>query len=121
MNRIRSIVATAVAFLATTSIAFATSAFPDNIPVDAVPTVEIPELDWASVFAEDAARSGKDEAPRFAIPHEVHITPRTDGIWERIDGRTMRWSLRVHSESAISLNLGFNRWALPSSASMTIS
>ena len=77
---------------------FATSAFPNNIPIDAVPTVEIPELDWASVFAEDAARSGKDEAPRFAIPHEVHITPRTDGIWERIDGRTMRWSLRVHSE-----------------------
>ena len=121
MNRIRSIVATTVALMATTSFAFATSAFPDNIPVDAVPVVELPELDWAAVFAEDAARGSKDEAPRFAIPHDVRINPKSDGIWERIDRHTMRWSLRVRSENAVSLNLGFERWSLPSSASMTIS
>ena len=120
-SSIRAIVCTVIAVLFVTTIGFANSPTPNSIPIDAIPVVEIPELDWAAVFAEDATRGSKDEAPRYAIPHEVHITPRTNGIWERLDARTMRWSLRVHSDNAISLNLGFEQWSLPTSASMTVS
>jgi subtilisin-like proprotein convertase family protein len=110
---------------ATAAVVFSTTLFADfsidsGLPMDAVPTVAIPELDWAALFAEDAQRSAKDEAPRFAIPHEVRITPSTDGIWEQLDRDTMRWSLRIASENAISLNLGFGYWQLPRSAEMTM-
>ncbi|MDP7006190.1 MAG: hypothetical protein QF718_08285, partial [Phycisphaerales bacterium] len=119
MSKLTTIVAACAAIL------FSTTTFSDfsnnnGLPLDSIPEIEIPELDWAKVFAEDAQRSRKDEAPRFAIPHEVRISPATDGIWERIDRNTMRWSLRIGSENAISLNLGFEHWQLPRSAEMTL-
>ena len=118
-----SILTTIVAASAAILISSATfSDFSDNngLPLDSIPSVDLPELDWAKIFAEDAQRSRKDEAPRFAIPHEVRISPATDGIWERIDRNTMRWSLRIGSQNAISLNLGFGHWQLPRSAELTI-
>ncbi len=119
MLKVPTLVAATAAFAISTSV-FADFSLDSGLPMDAVPTVEIPELDWAAVFAEDAERSGKDEAPRFAIPHAVRITPATDGIWEQLDRDTMRWSLRIGSENAISLNLGFAHWQLPRSAEMTM-
>ena len=118
MFKLLSIVVATAALTATSFADFSTG---NGLPLDAVPVVEIPELNWAKVFAEDAQRSSKDEAPRFAIPHEVRLSPSSDGIWERLDRNTMRWSLRIGSENAISLNLGFNQWQLPRSASMSIS
>ncbi len=119
MSKLATLVAATAVFLATaTTLADLTPDY--GLPQDAVPVVEIPELDWAKVFAEDARRSSKDEAPRYAIAHEVRISPATAGIWERVDRTTMRWSLRISSEHAISLNLGFNHWQLPRSAEMTM-
>ena len=91
-----------------------------GVPSDAIPVIDIPELDWAALHQEDASRD-LGLPPRFAIPHEVRVTPQTDGVWERIDNRTLRWSLRVRSDNAISMNLGFRSWALPQSASMELS
>ena len=95
--------------------------FAAGIPLDAVPVYEIDELNWAEVFEEDARRDLLDEAPRFAIPHKVQINPESDGIWERLDSKTMRWSLRVLSRNALSINLGFEYFHMPPTASMTIS
>ncbi len=120
MHNLRTLVAVTAAVIVSTPM-FADFSIDNRLPVDTVPVVQIAELDWAAVFEEDAARSSKDEAPRFAIPHEVRISPATDGIWERIDRNMMRWSLRVGSRNALSLNLGFETWSLPSSASMTVS
>ena len=119
MFKVSSFVVATAAFVISTSL-FADFSLDNSLPIDAVPAVEIPELDWAEIFAEDAERSAKDEAPRFAIPHEVRISPSTDGIWEQLDRNTMRWSLRIASENAISLNLGFAHWQLPRSAVMTM-
>ena len=119
MLKVHSLVAAAAAILLSTTL-FADFSINDGLPLDAVPIVEIPELDWAKVFAEDAERSGKGEAPRFAITHDVRISPATNGIWERYGRNSMRWSLRIGSEHAISLNLGFGQWQLPQSAEMTI-
>ena len=89
MSKLTSFVAAAAAFvISTTSFA---DISPDNtLPIDAIPTIEIAELDWAGLFAEDESRSRLDEAPRYAIPHKVNITPATHGLWERVDQRTMR-------------------------------
>ena len=111
----------ATAALCLQAFTFADFSTDDAVPLDAVPVIEIPELDWARVFAEDAARARKDEAPRFAIPHEVRISPATNGIWERVGLDRMRWSLRISSNNAISLNLGFTQWQIPRSAEMTMS
>ena len=123
MTYFRSFVAVFAAVIACSVITVADIQSPtnDGIPLDAVPVVEIPELDWASLFAEDTARNLLDEPPRFAIPHKTNITPATHGVWEQLDARTLRWSLRIGSPNAISMNLGFERWALPGSSSMTIS
>ncbi|MBT4583485.1 MAG: hypothetical protein HOC93_00195 [Phycisphaerae bacterium] len=119
MSKLTSFVAAAAAFvISTTSFA---DISPDNtLPIDAIPTIEIAELDWAGLFAEDESRSRLDEAPRYAIPHKVNITPATHGLWERVDHRTMRWSVRITSLNAISINLGFDQWQLPDSATMVI-
>ena len=96
MSRIRSIVAAIVAVLIATPPGLASS--PNDIPLDAVPVAQIPELDWAAVFAEDAARSSKDQAPRYAIPHEVRIGP---GDEIEIAGLpcSIEWSIRGKKES----------------------
>ncbi|MBT6283488.1 MAG: hypothetical protein HOJ00_08940 [Phycisphaerae bacterium] len=120
MSKLISFVVTIFASLLSVSL-FADFSINNRLPIDAIPSIEIPELDWSAVYAEDAARSSKDEAPRYAIPHEVRISPAMDGIWEQTSRDTMRWSLRVVSRNAISLNLGFERWELPTSASMTVS
>ncbi|MDP7009050.1 MAG: proprotein convertase P-domain-containing protein [Phycisphaerales bacterium] len=120
MFKLSTIVSASAVLLASTC-SFAQPSVGSGWPVDAVPSFEIPELDWAALFAEDASRSHLDEAPRYAIPHKVQVTPATHGLWEQIDARTMRWSLRVRSRNAVSINLGFEEWALPVSGSMIIS
>ena len=124
MTNLRTIVMASVASLLCCTTFTLANARPDSnmgLPIEAVPTFSIPELNWSEVFAEDAERATHDVAPRFAIPHKASITPATHGIWERLDGRTLRWSLRVGSPNAVSLNLGFERWELPISASMVVS
>jgi subtilisin-like proprotein convertase family protein len=120
MLKLSLIVAAVAASIVSTSVIAETSPSQDW-PLDAIPSIEIQELDWAALFDEDESRSSLDEAPRFAIPNKVLVTPATHGLWERLDARTMRWSLRVGSVNAISLNLGFGAWQLPSSATMNIS
>jgi len=98
----------------TASIALADS------PIDVVPVIDIPTIDFHAVEVEDAAREAAGLAPRYAIPHEVALTPATSGLWEvRADG-TMLWRLRIESPLAASINLGFQRWTLPSTATMTV-
>ena len=123
MRNFRSIVAACAVVVSCflVAIADATTTTSSGVPLDAVPVVEIPELDWAAVFAEDSQRNLVDEPPRFAIPHKANITPATHGVWEQLNAKTLRWSLRVSSHNAISMNLGFEQWALPRTASMVIS
>ena len=79
MSRFYTFIAATSALIATSTLGHADSIQP-SMPLDIVPVIEIEELDWAAVFAEDAQRSSKDEAPRFAIPHSVKITPASSSI-----------------------------------------
>jgi len=90
-------------------------------PIEIVPVVEIPMLDFDAIELEDVAREATGMAPRYAIPHESHLSPANSGLWEvRRDG-DMEWRVRVQSPLATSINLGFERWLLPISAEMTVS
>jgi len=88
---------------------------------DVIPVFTVPNLDYASLFAEDRSRENVGQAPQFAVPNQTSITPATHGLWERVDMDTLRWSLRVSCDNAISMNLGFAHYNMPASGTMTIS
>jgi lysyl endopeptidase len=91
-----------------------------RLPKDAIPVVSVPSLDYSALFDADRSRENAGQAPQFAVPNTKSITPATNGIWERIDMNTQRWTLRVSCDNALSINLGFARYNMPPSGSMTI-
>ena len=91
-----------------------------RLPKEAIPKVSVPSLDYSALFDADRSREIAGQAPQFAVPNSKSITPATDGIWERVDMDTQRWTLRVSCDNALSMNLGFGRYNMPSSGSMTI-
>ncbi|MDP7030408.1 MAG: proprotein convertase P-domain-containing protein [Phycisphaerales bacterium] len=90
-------------------------------PVEIVPTIDVPSIDFHAVEVEDAVREAAGLAPRYAIPHEAVLTPANSGIWEVLADGRLNWRLRITSPLAVSMNLGFERWVLPHSAEMTVS
>ena len=91
-----------------------------RLPKEAIPKISVPSLDYSALFDADRSREIAGQAPQFAVPNSKSITPATDGIWERVDMDTQRWTLRVSCDNALSMNLGFGRYNMPSSGSMTI-
>ena len=90
------------------------------LPVQAIEIVEIPRLDFAAIDAEDHRRLADGDPYRYAIPHEVSVTPATAGTWERLDDRTLMWRLRVLSTDATSINLAFERFELPATGLLSV-
>jgi len=89
-------------------------------PLDVVRTVVTATVDIAAVRVEDLQRQEAGLAPRFAVTEAVNITPDTDGTWEVLDSRHDLWRLRITSEGALSINLGFTGFRLPKGARLTI-
>jgi hypothetical protein len=82
--------------------------------------VRKPAVDRQAAAREDEERRRQGLAPRFAIPNAVSISPANDGTWEAIDGETLLWRLRVSSQGARSLNLGFTSFYMPEGARLLI-
>ena len=79
-------------------------------PLSAVPILETPAVNAVASRTVD----GPGEPYRFAAPFAVEVTPTSHGRWETTsDGRTAVWRLRVRSEGAVSINLGFTRYRMP--------
>ena len=108
------------AIAASCVIAGMTAAVSAESPIDIVPIIEIPTIDFHAVEMEDADREAAGLAPRYAIPHSVTLSPGGSGLWEVLPNGDMQWRLRIESPLATSINLGFERWTLPHSADMTI-
>lgn len=91
-----------------------------DLTLDQIPRVELPGIDLAAVQLEDEVRADAGLAPRFAIPHEVHITPATHGTWQDTGGDERLWQLRLSSPGALSLNLGFTAYYMPEGGALRI-
>ena len=79
-------------------------------PLSTVPILETPPVNAVATRSVD----GPGEPYRFAAPFAVEVTPASHGRWETTsDGRTAVWRLRVRSEGAVSINLGFTRYRMP--------
>ena len=94
--------------------------FTDSLtPLHEVPVVEVAAVDRDRLLAEDAEREAEPGvAPRFAIPHEVRITPQTHGRWESTPEGMEVWRKRIAAAEARSLNLTFGRYRLPEGAEL---
>lgn len=89
-------------------------------PLKNVEQFRIASLDAGRLMAEDANRNRAGLAPRFAVPHDVLLTPNNSGEWSALDAETSLWRLRVTSENAKNINLGFTGFELPVGASLQI-
>ncbi len=89
--------------------------------VDRVAAVTVAPLDLDAIRAEDIQREVEGLPPRFAIPHETLLRPATDGVWDDRDPAVRRWSLRINSPGALSLNLGFTAYYMPEGGELNIS
>ncbi|MSR34718.1 MAG: hypothetical protein EXS12_08005, partial [Phycisphaerales bacterium] len=89
-----------------------------------VEKVDVTKLNMADIANEDLIRAARGEAPRYAIPNPVNISPTTSGNWENVidQAGALRsvWRLRVGCENAVSMNLGFTNYHLPRGAALYI-
>jgi hypothetical protein len=74
----------------------------------------LPALDNALLLEEELALREPGRAPHFAQTRKVNVRPTTQGTWtDNADGTTT-WRLRVSSPNALSINLGFTEYWMPS-------
>lgn len=84
-----------------------------------VPQVLMPYQDNKALLSEELALREPGRPQHFAVPLSVNINPATHGLWETVNG-TAVWRLRIFSEKAKSLNLGFAQYLMPEGAAMLI-
>jgi lysyl endopeptidase len=89
-------------------------------PLADVPMFRADFVDHTMAKLEDRQSEGLGQPPRFAIPQETFISPKTHGAWERISEDTMLWRLRIESPGALSLNLGFTLYDMPEGGRLLI-
>ena len=92
-----------------------------KLPVDLIPEVTVPSIDFIAVEEENILRDAKGGKYHFAVPNEVSVTPKSHGVWEKLPNNKMRWSVRVTCDNSVSMNVGFGRYEMPSSGSMVVS
>lgn len=93
---------------------------PQLSPVADLPVLPLPPLDGPALAEEDALRETQGLPFRFAVPHDLYLTPDTYGRWESLpDGRAV-WRLLIQAPGAVHLNLGFGRFALPAGAALHV-
>ncbi len=82
-------------------------------PLSEVALVSMPQVDVQALLAEDHIRAEQGLPPRFAVPIPVTITPQNYGTWEVSDAGEQVWRLRIQSDDALSINLGFGKFFMP--------
>jgi subtilisin-like proprotein convertase family protein len=87
-------------------------------PIEDVPVLTMPPLDNEALLAHELSQRAPGRAPRFASSLPVDVSPGSHGKWETSPAGFAIWRLRIQSHGARSLNLGFDRFALPEGANL---
>lgn len=87
--------------------------------VSSIPTISFPELDIHNKHQEDVLGEKLGEAPRFAVPRVVDITPENKGSWMKA-GDLYTWKLRVSATNAVSLNFAFTDFKMSENSTLSI-
>ncbi len=89
-------------------------------PLSEVPQHVMPLLDNEQLLATELDRRGPGIAPKFAQHLEVNINPDSHGLWEIANNGNAIWRLRIYSQGAKSLNLGFSNYDMPRGGSLIL-
>ena len=89
-------------------------------PRMAIPVYQLPDIDWDVVAQLEQQDAAAGLAPRYAVPHEVDISPDTHGVWEQVSESMIAWRLRVASGDALSLNFAFDSFSMPEAGRLFI-
>lgn len=82
----------------------------------AINTTFFRPLDIQAIHDQEVKNESKGLAPRFAIPHQVSVSPDS---WQR-GTNGYNWTYQVVAPSSVSLNFGFSRFHLPEGAELNI-
>ncbi len=86
---------------------------------DLAPAV-LPPVDVETLRAEDKDRADEITPYRYGTVVDTDYRPDTHGTWEELPSGDRLWRLRIRSEDAVSLSLGFSRFELPDGASLFV-
>lgn len=86
-----------------------------SVPSFASTSSYFDSLDVKTIHDEEIMFEKKGVAPRFAVPHEVNVSP----VFEK-SGNGYVWTHQVTAPNAVSLNFGFSEFFLPEGAELNI-
>ena len=89
-------------------------------PAASVPVKTLPAIDRAALRAEADAQTDKSRPYRFGKAIATDYSPDRDGTWEQLPSGAWLWRLRLRSQNAVSMNLGFKRFRLPAEAQLYV-
>lgn len=80
------------------------------------PVLLLPEVDAATLIAEDEARyaSGEKGPYRFGFNHAVDLGSDAQGIWTTLRNGDRVWRAAIECPGAFSINFRFDRFVVPS-------
>lgn len=81
--------------------------------------VVLPTIAASELRAMDERRMAQGDVAHYAVAHEVAISPWHEDRWRLVDGRA-HWRVRISSPGALSLNLSFERYAMPTGGRLSI-
>ncbi len=93
---------------------------PHTSPLDQVERMIMPYQDNKQLMKAELAARAPGRAPHFAVPMEVYVTPDNHGTWEVTEGDVAVWRMRIYSQGAKSLNLGFTKYYMPPGGSLVL-
>ncbi|MCS3668271.1 lysyl endopeptidase, partial [Salinibacter ruber] len=94
--------------------------YPSVQSSESVPVKHLPDVKANARRATEERQEGEIAPYRYGRVLQTTITPQSHGTWERLPNGSWLWRLRLHSEDAISLSLGFSEFALPNGARLYV-
>lgn len=118
----RHIISTLLLFLLSTVPLSAQQPRPteEGAPLEAVEQIVMPRLDNEALREAEAAAQQPGRPPHFAEAMPVDIRPDNHGKWELLPNGDAVWRLRIKSEGAYSINLGFSLFYMPPGGRMLL-
>ncbi|MCW3083837.1 MAG: Lysyl endopeptidase [Bacteroidetes bacterium] len=86
----------------------------------AVPFVNMPSFDLASMQAEDAVNDQSKGPYRFGYNHMVNLSMTNSGAWTTLPNGDRLWQLGIKSKGAKSINLAMDDFFMPEGAKLFI-
>ncbi len=87
-----------------------------NIPTFITPTINLQQY----IDEDKITDEHKDIAWRFGVEQFVNLTLINSGVWETLPNGDKVWRLTITSPNALSINLNYNQFKLPTGATFFV-